>query len=86
MGTRAGLAGSLGVRGEAQSLQDFLIGAEKAELSSGEGNPVKFLGPEVSGPLMESVSEKDSTDDLEDDESDSLTDYETEGEKRTSGR
>lgn len=30
---------------------------------------------------MESVSEKDSTDDLEDDESDSLTDYETEGGK-----
>ncbi|XP_059736488.1 dystonin isoform X7 [Bos taurus] len=84
VGTQAGLAESLGVRGGAQSLQDFLIGAEKAELGSGEEIQLNsFESYEVSGPLMETVSERDSTDDLEGDESDSLTDYETEGGKES---
>ncbi|XP_055262648.1 dystonin isoform X10 [Moschus berezovskii] len=78
--TQAGLADSLGVRGEAQSLQDFLIGAQKAEFSSGEEIRLNSLGSyEVSGLSMETASERDSTDDLEDDESDSWTDYETVG-------
>ncbi|XP_061253786.1 dystonin isoform X21 [Bos javanicus] len=84
VGTQAGLAESLGVRGGAQSLQDFLIGAEKAEFGSGEEIQLNsFESYEVSGPLMETVSERDSTDDLEGDESDSLTDYETEGGKES---
>ncbi|MXQ85571.1 hypothetical protein E5288_WYG011324 [Bos mutus] len=84
VGTQAGLADSLGVRRGAQSLQDFLIGAEKAEFGSGEEIQLNsFESYEVSGPLMETVSERDSTDDLEGDESDSLTDYETEGGKES---
>ncbi|XP_043306594.1 dystonin isoform X16 [Cervus canadensis] len=84
VGTQAGLADSLGVRGEVQSLQDFLIGAEKAEFGSGEEIQLNSLGShEVSGPLMETVSERDSTDDLEGDESDSLTDYEIGGGKES---
>ncbi|KAB0358074.1 hypothetical protein FD754_002230 [Muntiacus muntjak] len=84
VGTQAGLADSLGVRGEVQSLQDFLIGVEKAEFGSGEEIPLNSLGShEVSGPLMETVSERDSADDLEGDESDSLTDYEIVGGKES---
>ncbi|XP_070312822.1 dystonin isoform X19 [Odocoileus virginianus] len=82
VGTQAGLADSLGVRGEVQSLQDFLIGAGKAEFGSGEEIQLNSLGShEVSGLLMETVSERDSADDLEGDESDSLTDYEIVGEE-----
>ncbi|KAB0354857.1 hypothetical protein FD755_022316 [Muntiacus reevesi] len=84
VGTQAGLADSSGVRGEVQSLQDFLIGVEKAEFGSGEEIQLNSLGShEVSGPLMETVSERDSADDLEGDESDSLTDYEIVGGKES---
>ncbi|XP_059794987.1 dystonin isoform X5 [Balaenoptera ricei] len=82
LGTQGGLVDSLGVRGEAQSLQDFLIVAEKAEFDAGERIHLNSLASyEVNGRLMEIVSERDSTDDLEGDESDSLTDHEIVGRK-----
>ncbi|XP_067609591.1 dystonin isoform X16 [Pseudorca crassidens] len=84
LGTQGGLVDSLGVRGEAQSLQDFLIVAEKAEFDSGERIHLNSLASyEVNGRLMEIVSEQDSTDDLEGDESDSLTDHEIVGRKES---
>ncbi|XP_065742449.1 dystonin isoform X1 [Phocoena phocoena] len=84
LGTQGGLVDSLGVRGEAQSLQDFLIVAEKAEFDSGERIHLNSLASyEVNGRLMEIVSERDSTDDLEGDESDSLTDHEIVGRKES---
>ncbi|XP_032503696.1 dystonin isoform X5 [Phocoena sinus] len=84
LGTQGGLVDSLGVKGEAQSLQDFLIVAEKAEFDSGERIHLNSLASyEVNGRLMEIVSERDSTDDLEGDESDSLTDHEIVGRKES---
>ncbi|XP_054935760.1 dystonin isoform X3 [Physeter macrocephalus] len=84
LGTQGGLVDSLAVRGEAQSLQDFLIVAEKAEFNSGERIHLNSLASyEVNGRLMEIVSERDSTDDLEGDESDSLTDHEIVGRKES---
>ncbi|XP_033280206.2 dystonin isoform X2 [Orcinus orca] len=84
LGTQGGLVDSLGVRGEAQSLQDFLIVAEKAEFDSGERIHLNSLASyEVNGRLMEIISEQDSTDDLEGDESDSLTDHEIVGRKES---
>ncbi|XP_029098335.1 dystonin isoform X2 [Monodon monoceros] len=84
LGTQGGLVDSLGVRGEAQSLQDFLIVAEKAEFDSGERIHLNSVASyEVNGRLMEIVSERDSTDDLEGDESDSLTDHEIVGRKES---
>ncbi|KAM9076073.1 dystonin isoform 15-T15 [Megaptera novaeangliae] len=82
LGTQGGLVDSLGVRGEAQSLQDFLIVAEKAEFDAGERIHLNSLASyEVNGQLMEIVIERDSADDLEGDESDSLTDHEIVGRK-----
>ncbi|XP_059967264.1 LOW QUALITY PROTEIN: dystonin-like [Mesoplodon densirostris] len=84
LGTQGGLVDSLGVRGEAQSLQDFLIVAEKAEFDSGERIHLNSLASyEVNGWLMEIVSERDSADDLEGDKSDSLTDHEIVGRKES---
>ncbi|XP_075859391.1 dystonin isoform X17 [Microcebus murinus] len=72
-----GLVGSLSMRGKAQCLQDFLIGIEKAELDSGEGIHLdSFSSEKANGRSLETVLERECTNTLEGDESDSLTDYE----------
>ncbi|KAB1261409.1 Dystonin [Camelus dromedarius] len=67
---------SMGVQGAVGSLQDFLIGAEKAEPDSGERRHFHSVGlSEMNGPAMETVSERDSTHSLQGAESDSWTDH-----------
>uniref|UniRef100_A0A673UZE9 Dystonin n=1 Tax=Suricata suricatta TaxID=37032 RepID=A0A673UZE9_SURSU len=75
--TRGALVDSLSVREDMRSLQDFLIGTEKAEFDSGERTYSDSAGSDKgSGQLPETISERESTNSLEGNECDSLTDYE----------
>ncbi|XP_062953870.1 dystonin isoform X2 [Cynocephalus volans] len=81
---QGGLVGNLSVRGQAQCLQDFLIGIKEAELDSGEIIHLNSVGSDkVNGPSLETVSEREHANMLEGDESDPLTDYETVGRKES---
>ncbi|XP_036174379.1 dystonin isoform X9 [Myotis myotis] len=79
---QGGLVDSLRVRGKAQSFQDCLIGIEKPELDSDERIPLNSVGSsKINEQLLETESERESTDNLEGDESDLLTDSEIVGGK-----
>ncbi|XP_059557302.1 dystonin isoform X8 [Myotis daubentonii] len=79
---QGGLVDSLRVRGKAQSFQDCLIGIEKAELDSDGRIPLNSVGSsKINEQLLETESERESTDNLEGDESDLLTDSEIVGRK-----
>uniref|UniRef100_A0A2K5JXK4 Dystonin n=1 Tax=Colobus angolensis palliatus TaxID=336983 RepID=A0A2K5JXK4_COLAP len=78
------LAGSLSVKGKAQCLQDFLMDVEKDELDSGEKIHLNPVGSDkVNGQSLETGSERECTNILEGDESDSLTDYDIVGGKES---
>uniref|UniRef100_A0A8C9AC11 Dystonin n=1 Tax=Prolemur simus TaxID=1328070 RepID=A0A8C9AC11_PROSS len=81
-----GPVGSSSVRGKAQCLQDFLTGMEKAELDSGEGIHLNsFSSENVNRRSLETILERECTNTLEGDESDSLTDYEIVGKEESFG-
>ncbi|XP_054425483.1 dystonin isoform X4 [Pteronotus mesoamericanus] len=81
---QGGLVESLRVRGKAQSFQDCLIGIEKAELDADERIHLNSLGSyKVNEQWLETVSERESANNLEGDESDLLTDCETVGRKES---
>ncbi|XP_078225561.1 dystonin isoform X8 [Callithrix jacchus] len=74
------LGGSLSVKGKAQCLQDFLRDAEKDELDSGEKMHFNTVGSDkVNGLSLGTVSERECANNLEGNESDSLTDYDIVG-------
>lgn len=74
---QGGLVDSLSVRGKAQSLQDFVIGTEKAELDPSERIHSNSVGLyKVNEQLLEIVSERENANNLVGAESDLLTDYE----------
>ncbi|XP_036271346.1 dystonin isoform X7 [Pipistrellus kuhlii] len=80
MVTHGGLVDSLRVRGKAQSFQDCLISVEKKELNSDERMRLNSVGSsKTNEQLLETESERESTDNLEGDESDLLTDSEIVG-------
>uniref|UniRef100_A0A2K6H058 Dystonin n=1 Tax=Propithecus coquereli TaxID=379532 RepID=A0A2K6H058_PROCO len=82
--SQEGLVGSLSVRGKAQCLQDFLVGIEKAELDSGEEIHLNsFSSEKVNRQSLETVLERECTNNLEGDESDSFTDYEIVGKEES---
>ncbi|XP_058410089.1 dystonin isoform X3 [Diceros bicornis minor] len=82
MVTQGGLVDSLSVRGKVQSVQDFHIGMEKAELDSGKRTHLNSVGLyKVNGQLLETLSERESSNNLKGEQSDSLTDYEIVGRK-----
>lgn len=82
--TQEGLVDRLSMKREVQSAQDFFLDFEKVELDPGErirlhsGNSYK-----VNGQLLESGSERESMNNLEGDDSDSLTDYGIVGSKES---
>ncbi|XP_011924511.1 PREDICTED: dystonin isoform X30 [Cercocebus atys] len=78
------LAGSLSVKGKAQCRQDFLMDVEKDELDSGEKIHLNPVGSDkVNRQSLETGSERECTNILEGDESDSLTDYDIVGGKES---
>ncbi|XP_066215240.1 dystonin isoform X15 [Saccopteryx leptura] len=82
--TQGGLVASLNVRGKAQSFQDCLTDSEKADLYSDERIHSNLVDAyKVHEQLLETVSESESTDDLEGDEPDLLTDDEIVGRKQS---
>ncbi|XP_053520953.1 dystonin isoform X13 [Artibeus jamaicensis] len=84
MVTQAGLVESLRVRRKSQSFQDCLIGSEKAELDADERIHLNSLDSyKVNEQLLETVSDRESADNPESDESDLLTDSETVGGKES---
>ncbi|XP_034503897.1 dystonin isoform X2 [Ailuropoda melanoleuca] len=71
------LVDGLSVRGSPESLQGVLIAAENTGFDPGEGIHSDSVGShEGSGPLLETVSERESSNSLEGEESDSSTGYE----------
>ncbi|XP_036104817.1 dystonin isoform X3 [Molossus molossus] len=82
--TQGGLADSLRVRGQAQSFLDCLIGTEKAELDSDERIRLNsVVSSKVNEQLLETISGRESADNLEGDESDFLADDEIVGRKES---
>lgn len=78
------LACSLSVKGKAQCCQDFLMDVEKDELDSGEKIHLNPVGSDkVNRQSLETGSERECTNILEGDESDSLTDYDIVGGKES---
>ncbi|XP_013361274.1 PREDICTED: dystonin isoform X2 [Chinchilla lanigera] len=83
---QGGLVGSLSVRGEAQCLQGFPLGNEKAELDTSNRKHLSSVGSDkVIEWSVETSSEREHTNDLEGGESDSLTDCEMIGRKGSYG-
>nr|XP_019590200.1 PREDICTED: dystonin isoform X18 [Rhinolophus sinicus] len=75
--TQGGQLDNLSLRGKAQTPQDFLTAIEKAELDPHERVHLNSVGSyEVNEQLLETVSETESANNVESDESDSLTDDE----------
>lgn len=84
MMTQEGLADSLRVRGDDQSFQDCLTSMEKVELDSDERIHLNSVGSsKINEQLLETESERETTDNLESDESDLLTDSEIVGRKES---
>ncbi|KAF6364326.1 dystonin [Rhinolophus ferrumequinum] len=82
--TQGALLDNLTVRGKAQTPQDFLTAVEKAELGPHERIHLNSVGShKVNEQLLETVSERESANNLESDESDSLTDDEIVGRKES---
>ncbi|XP_021792442.2 dystonin isoform X10 [Papio anubis] len=78
------LAGSLSVKDKAQCRQDFLMDVEKDELDSGEKIHLNPVGSDkVNRQSLETGSERECTNILEGDESESLTDYDIVGGKES---
>uniref|UniRef100_A0A452QHY5 Dystonin n=1 Tax=Ursus americanus TaxID=9643 RepID=A0A452QHY5_URSAM len=76
MVARGPLVDGLGVRGSPESLQGILIAAENTRFDPGERIHSDSVGShEGSGPLLETMSERESSNSLEGDESDSSTGY-----------
>ncbi|XP_074189231.1 dystonin isoform X29 [Rhinolophus sinicus] len=82
--TQGGQLDNLSLRGKAQTPQDFLTTIEKAELDPHERIHLNSVGSsEVNEQLLGTVSETESANNLESDESDSLTDDEIVGRKES---
>ncbi|XP_019480134.1 PREDICTED: dystonin, partial [Hipposideros armiger] len=84
--TQGVLLDNLSISGKARTPQDVLIAMEKAELGPGERIHLNSVGSyKYNEQLLETVSERESASNLEDDESDSLTDDEIVGRKESFG-
>ncbi|XP_046495526.1 dystonin isoform X4 [Equus quagga] len=82
--TQGELVDSLSVRAKAQSLEDFHVDSEKAELGSGKSIHLNSVGSyKVSGQLLETASERENSNNPEGEESASLTDCEIVGRKES---
>ncbi|KAM5285411.1 dystonin isoform 5-T5 [Hipposideros larvatus] len=84
--TQGVLLDNLSISGKSRTPQDVLIAMEKAELGLGKRIHLNSVGSyKINEQLPETVSERESANNLEDDESDSLTDDEIVGRKESFG-